>query len=69
MRPMRIGAHYWSQDHSAEEDRLVAVGQAGGGVIVVVFTERTEDTIRLISARHATRGEASLYREYMGIGR
>ncbi len=55
-------------EHSVDEERLIAIGPVENGVIVVVFTERTEGTIRLISARPATRAEVSLYREHMGLG-
>jgi len=56
------------EDHSVGEERLIAVGPIARGVIVVVFTERTEGAIRLINARAATRAEVSLYREHMGQG-
>jgi uncharacterized DUF497 family protein len=47
--------------HSDEEDRFVAIGPIARGIIVVVFTERDEGTIRIISARAATRGERRRY--------
>jgi uncharacterized DUF497 family protein len=43
--------------HSDEEDRFVAIGPIARGIIVVVFTEHDEETIRIISARAATRRE------------
>lgn len=46
-------------EHSADEDRYIAIGKVGD-VLFVVFTER-KDTIRLISARLATNTETSLY--------
>ena len=45
--------------HSAAEDRSIAIGKVGK-ILYVVFTER-RDTIRLISARKATKLEAQLY--------
>lgn len=36
--------------HSGEEERLIAVGPIRRGLVLVVFTERTEDAIRIISA-------------------
>ena len=36
------------------EDRFKAIGPVGDGLLVVIFTERQEDTIRIISARAAT---------------
>ena len=47
--------------HSDEEDRFVAIGPIARGIIVVVFTERDEETIRIISARAATRRERQRY--------
>jgi len=42
------------------EERIRAVGLANGFVLVVVYTERG-DTIRLISARRATKREEHGY--------
>jgi uncharacterized DUF497 family protein len=53
-------------DHADDEDRLIAIGPLKRGVVLVVFTERHEDTIRIISARKATRAETALYRQYRG---
>lgn len=48
----------------AEEERLVTLGMdALGRVLVVVYTYREEDMIRLISARKATHAEARSYEE------
>ena len=47
-----------SPDHG--EDRYVITGMAGGRLLTVVYTERGE-TIRLISARPATRREHDDY--------
>ncbi|ETX07409.1 BrnT family toxin [Candidatus Entotheonella palauensis] len=51
------------EDLSAEgEDRYVVIGMdAFGRILTVVYTYRGDDTIRLISARRATRRE---WREY-----
>lgn len=46
-------------EHSMDEDRYIAIGKVGD-VLFVVFTEK-RDTIRLISARLATRVERELY--------
>jgi hypothetical protein len=38
-------------DHSVEEDRLVSIGRsAAGRLLVVAYTERAENRIRIISA-------------------
>jgi uncharacterized DUF497 family protein len=55
----------FDEDHSVDEDRFLAIGPVVRGVILVVWTERDEDTIRLIGARLATRPEHEQYREYM----
>jgi len=50
-------------DHSEEEDRFILLGQTySGRFVVVVHTDRDE-TIRLISARMATKGERRNYEE------
>jgi hypothetical protein len=49
--------------HDGEEDRLIAIGPVARGVVMVVFTERHEDTIRIISARRASKTEILLYRQ------
>jgi uncharacterized DUF497 family protein len=53
-------------EHSEEEERFIAIGLILRGVIVVVWTQRDADTVRIISARKATTREIELYREYMG---
>ena len=52
-------------DHSESEDRFIAIGPIARGLIVVVYIEPEKDTIRIISARKATRREQSLFRDYM----
>jgi uncharacterized protein len=46
------------------ELRWFRVGEIVRGVVVVVWTERDGDTVRIISARFANRVERALYREY-----
>ena len=48
-------------DHSDYEDRFIAIGPIERGVVVVVFTERDEDVIRIIGARIASKREEALY--------
>ena len=51
------------RDDSADEERWVTMGMDGEGrILVVVYTWRLE-TIRIISARPATEGEARRYTE------
>jgi hypothetical protein len=52
-------------DHSELEDRFIAIGPIDRGLVVVVYTERDEDTIRIIGARWANNRERSMYRSHM----
>ena len=56
----------YDAEHSYEEDRFIAIGLVRRGLIVVVYTERQEDVIRIISARLATTSESGLFRRYSG---
>ena len=47
--------------HSEYEDRFIAIGPIDRGVVVVVFTERDEDVIRIMGARIAGNREEALY--------
>lgn len=50
------------EDEDSEEQRLVTLGSdATGRLLVVVYTYRNEDVIRIISARRATRPERTAY--------
>ena len=51
--------------HSVAEDRFITIGPIEGGLAVVVWTERGEDYVRVISARWATVRERALYRRAM----
>jgi uncharacterized DUF497 family protein len=55
----------FDREHSDFEDRFIAIGPIDRGLIVVVYTEREEDTIRIIGARWATQREGSRYHSYM----
>ncbi|MDH5671157.1 MAG: BrnT family toxin [Myxococcales bacterium] len=52
-------------EHSDEEDRFISIGPIDDGVILVVWTERDEDVIRIISARWATTRERQKYMDHM----
>ena len=52
--------------HSDDEERFITIGKIRRGLVVVIWTERTEDTIRIISTRWATKREKELFNEYMG---
>lgn len=47
--------------HRHDEDRFIAIGPIARGVVLVVYTERHEGTVRII----ATRAEARLFRQHM----
>ena len=51
--------------HSDDEDRFIAIGPIRRGLVLVVWTERDGDVVRIISARWATRSEQALFRSYM----
>jgi uncharacterized DUF497 family protein len=54
----------YDEVNSTDEDRFIAVGPIARGIVVVVFTERLENVIRILSARMATRNEQDQYRSY-----
>lgn len=47
------------------EDRWISIGMLGPGYAVVVWTERDENTIRIISARRANKDERRRYEAYL----
>ena len=49
--------------HSEKEERWLAIGIVSRALFVV-FTERSENIIRLISARPATKAEEKLYNDH-----
>ncbi len=64
-----IAAHFLQSGHYQEipsnrhdEERVMAIGLYAGSIITVVFTRRNA-TIRIISARSASREERGKYRE------
>ncbi len=58
----------YDHEHSLDEDRYIAIGPIRRGLVCVVYVERVEDQIRLISARFATGRERGLFAEYMEGG-
>lgn len=48
-----------------DEDRWSGIGFLGTGVAVVVWAERQENTIRIISARRANRYERQRLKQYL----
>ena len=67
-RLFESGADYleiFDAEHSKLEDRFIAIGPIDRGLVVVVYTEREEDLIRIIGARLANKREQALYRSYL----
>ncbi len=67
-RLFESGADYleiFDAEHSDFEDRFIAIGPIDRGLVVVVYTEREEEIIRIIGARLATKREQALHRSYM----
>ena len=57
-----FAAQFDDIDHSSDEDRFIMLGLSNQSrVLTVVHCIRDEDTIRIISARRATRTERSHY--------
>ena len=52
--------------HSEDEDRFIAIGPIVRGVVLAVYTQQDDDTVRIISARWATDREAEMYRSHIG---
>ncbi len=53
------------EHHSDFEDRFITIGPIQGGLVLVVWTERVDEIIRVISARWATPNERRLYHRQM----
>ena len=49
------------ESHSKNETRFNLIGLTERGLIFVVYTEREENIIRIISARKATKFEEEIY--------
>ena len=63
-----VGGDYlevFDEVHSESEDRFFAIGPITRGLILVVWTEREDEIVRIISARFATEREQGLYHSYM----
>lgn len=50
-------------DHSIDEDRFILLGASNRGRLLVVAHTEQSDTIRIVSARLATRRERIIYEE------
>ena len=54
----------FDESHSDDEERFIAIGRVGGEIVVVVYTERQEDVIRIVTARGASTREVALFHRY-----
>jgi len=52
-------------EHSDEEDRFKTIGPIERGIVLVVWAERADDLVRIISAWWATKAEQQMYKEYV----
>jgi hypothetical protein len=60
----RLASIFDDEDHSIEESREIIIGRsAAGRLLLVSFTEKADNTIRIISARVATKRERRNYEE------
>ncbi len=55
----------YDEAHSDTEDRFIAIGPIREGLVMVVWTERDEEAVRIISARWCTKRETSLYQDHL----
>jgi len=55
----------FDREHSDFEDRFIAIGPIERALVVIVYTEREEDVVRIIGDRWASARERSRYRSYM----
>ena len=53
------------EGHGDHEDRFIAIGPIERGVIMVIFTERQDEVIRILSARKATKSETRLFQQHL----
>ena len=56
----------YDDENSDEEERFIGIGPTASGFVVVVYSEREDEVIRIVSARKATKKEIELYRKTFG---
>jgi len=59
----------FDEAHSELEERFIAIGPIHRGLVLVVWTARDDDTLRIISARWADEREQTLYHSSMDESR
>lgn len=55
----------FDEEHSHDQNRFISIGPIERGVILVVWTERDENTVRIISAGFATKREVALFQAHL----
>jgi uncharacterized DUF497 family protein len=55
----------FDEAHSDTEDRFLAIGPIRRGLVLVVWTERDDNTLRIIGARWANQREQARYHATM----
>jgi uncharacterized DUF497 family protein len=50
-------------DHSIRENRFVTLGMSSAGRLLTIFYAERSESIRIISARNATKQERKIYEE------
>jgi uncharacterized DUF497 family protein len=55
----------FDEHHSNLEERFISIGPISRGLVLVVWTERDEDLVRIIGARWATKTEEGMYIAYV----
>jgi uncharacterized DUF497 family protein len=63
--PGAVVLEAYDAEHSDTEDRFQRLGMSRRGVLMVVYTERADDVIRIISARRADRAEQARYNLFL----
>jgi uncharacterized DUF497 family protein len=63
--PGAVVLEAYDAEHSDTEDRFQRIGMSRRGVLMVVYTERADDLIRIISARRADRAEQARYNLFL----
>ncbi|PKN54691.1 MAG: hypothetical protein CVU56_25205 [Deltaproteobacteria bacterium HGW-Deltaproteobacteria-14] len=56
----------FDEEHSLDEDRFISIGPIRRGLVLVVWTERDAERVRIISARWATPTERHIFHAHIG---
>jgi hypothetical protein len=60
----RLAVEFFDSTHSEKEERFLRIGTSTSArILLVVFCERVDDVVRIISARKATAKERRQYEE------